>query len=345
MARLHRTRRAAGAAFLALGLPVLAGCAVFQPGPPDTPEPVLEVAEPAASAAAPAPAAAESPTPAPPPERPLPPVTVLHEAASASHAATADEVARALGAAGFAVERLPIDSEPVSAPLALRPGSIAVAVGLAAAERAKRDFDGPVVFCQVFNHGGLPEPGRPIWGVDSVPPLAAQLRGWKATDPSLERVAVILSDAQAALAARAVEAGRALGLEVTHATSGSDNETLYLFRRLAPAVDGLWLLPDNSILSPRILRELLRYAASHGVGVLVPNQTLLSWGALLRASSTRTDVAAKVASVVRRVARGDTAGLPALTPLSEVELEVNARTAAELELPARAGVWVLREPD
>ncbi|HEX6998470.1 MAG TPA: hypothetical protein VF322_10010 [Gammaproteobacteria bacterium] len=345
---MHRTRRAAGAALLAFGLQVLAGCAV-QPRAPHTPQPAREAAEPAApppAEAAPAPEAAESRAAPPPAERPLPPVTVLHEAASAEHAATAAEVARRLESAGFAVERVALPSDPAAAgPLAVRPGAIAVAVGLEAAERAKRDLDAPLVFCQVFNHGGLPEPGEPIWGVDSVPPLELQLRGWKAADPSLARVALILSDAHAALAANAVAAGRALGLQVTHTTSASDTETLYLFRRLAPAVDGLWLLPDNSILSPRVLRELLSYAASHGVGVLVPNETLLSWGALLRASSTEADVADTVVAVVRRIARGETAGLPAVTPLSEVEIEVNARTAADLGLPARAGVWVLREPD
>jgi hypothetical protein len=52
-----------------------------------------------------------------------------------------------------------------------------------------------------------------------------------------------------------------------------------VFKRLAPQIDGLWLVPDDRILSPAVLRELLNYAVSHGVRVCVFSDTLLQWGA------------------------------------------------------------------
>ena len=96
-----------------------------------------------------------------------------------------------------------------------------------------------------------------------------------------------------------------------------------MFKRLASEVDGLWLMPDNRVLSPAVLRELLSYASSHGVGVLAFNESLLSWGALLSASSLPADVAETVRSVLDQVVAGQTQSLPAMTPLSVLTLRIN----------------------
>ena len=148
------------------------------------------------------------------------------------------------------------------------------------------------------------------------------------------------------MADEARRAASALAADLLVETSASDRETLYLFRRLATAVDGLWLLPDNAALSPQVLRELLSYASSRGIGVLTFNEALLARGALLTATAVPADVAATVQHVVERVVAGRTADLPAMTPLSAAELTVNPSVAAELGLPPIAEPrWVTREPD
>jgi ABC-type uncharacterized transport system substrate-binding protein len=181
--------------------------------------------------------------------------------------------------------------------------------------------------------------------VQPLPPLALQLRAWSSVDPSRKRIGLIVSEAQRGLIAEA-RAAAGGNIEIKSEVSSSDRETLYLFKRLASQVDGLWLFPDNRILSPPVLRELLSYAVSHGVGVLVPNDSLLSWGALVSASSTPDDVARNVRTVLDRVSSGATKGLPAMTPLTEVKLEVNAGVARELGVAtAPTAALVLREPD
>ncbi|HEY3515414.1 MAG TPA: hypothetical protein VGL98_00095, partial [Gammaproteobacteria bacterium] len=115
---------------------------------------------------------------------------------------------------------------------------------------------------------------------------------------------------------------------------------------LAAAVDGLWLLPDNAALSPTVLRELLTLAATRSVGVLTFNEALLSRGALMTATAVPADVAATVARVLERVVAGETADLPAMTPLSAAALAVNVDVASALGLPAiTVSRWVAREPD
>jgi ABC-type uncharacterized transport system substrate-binding protein len=143
-----------------------------------------------------------------------------------------------------------------------------------------------------------------------------------------------------------VRAAAGDAVEIKQEISSSDRETLYLFKRLASQVDGFWLVPDNRILSPNVLRELLSYAAGHGVGVLVFNDALLQWGALVSATSTPADVARGVNSVLDRIAAGTTKELPPLTPLTEIKLQVNADVASRLGVGgAPEAPWVLREPD
>ena len=133
-------------------------------------------------------------------------------------------------------------------------------------------------------------------------------------------------------------------VEIKAEVSSSDRDTLYLFKRLAPQVNGLWLFPDNKILSPPVLRDLMSYAVAHGVGVLVSNDALLAWGALASVSSTPADVARNVRVVLDRVSAGSTASLPPMTPLTEIRVQVNADVARALGLadPSQTAL-VLRE--
>jgi ABC-type uncharacterized transport system substrate-binding protein len=222
-----------------------------------------------------------------------------------------------------------------------------VAVGVEAAELARsRYVDRPIIFCQVFDADRLLERDRRIWAVSAVPPLALQLRGWKAVDPSLERIGLIISEEHAGLIAEADAAARGVRAKLTYEYSTSDRETLYLFKRLAPELDGLWLFPDNSILSPPVLRELLDYAVSHDVSVMAFNDALLPWGALVSAESLPEDVAAAVQNVLDHVFTDRGGELPPVTALSEAALVFNADAATRLGLAELAETsWVLREPD
>jgi hypothetical protein len=301
--------------------------------------------------------AAESPPPAPAPApaprspKPAPvriaEVAILFDAATASAQAVADELAAQLPPTRYRITPVPLGSaESPLAELATRSLTV-VAVGLKAVEAARTQLPGkPIVFCQVFGFEPLLAAGEKIWGVEPTPPAALQLRNWKAVDPTLHRVAVIVADARGSLAAAAAAAGQAASTPVRVMASSSDRETLYLFKRAAPEIDGLWLFPDNRVLSPTVLREVLAYAAAHGVGVLTFNDSLLPWGALLSAAPVPTDVADAVHRVLERVVAGKTADLPAMTPLSAVDVAVNAQVAGALGLPAVATTrWVAREPD
>jgi hypothetical protein len=338
-------------AFAAAVCFVLAGC-VFVPteAPQEEPGAVAVPLPPADTAPVPA---DTGPVPAPVrPARATGPreVLVLFEQSAAGQAELAAQLAEQLAAdERLRVELADLDAAGAAELIAARrdrPRLVAVAVGYTAARTAAEQLGGPIVFCQVFNHQDLLAEDRAVFGVQSLPPLGLQLRSWRAVDPSLRRVALIVSETHVPLAEEARQAGETLGIDVDYEISTSDRETLYLFKRVGSEVDGLWVVPDNSILSTSVLEEIIEYGLSHGVGALVPNDALLRMGALLSARPTPPDVARAVHSVVERVVAGRTAGLPVLTPLGEAQLRINAAAARRLGLAGPFdSPWVAREYD
>jgi hypothetical protein len=321
----------------------LAACATSPPA-------LIEPAPPAPVAVA-RPAEPPPPVPTPPPATPpaarRAEVVVLYETDTPGYRTVADELVAQLPAKRYRVSALPFDDASQRLEPFRHRAVTVIAVGLKAVEAARAQLPGkPIVFCQVFGFEPLLETDGPIWGIEPVPPATLQLRNWKAVDPTLRRIAVIVSDAHGSLAEQAVEAGAQMSATVRVLASSSDRETLYLFKRAAPEIDGLWLFPDNRILSPSVLRELLAYAPAHGVGVLTFNEALLPWGGLLSATPVPADIADAVHRVLDRVIAGQTADLPAMTPLSAIELFVNPHVVGELGLPiVSATHWISREPD
>src|SRR5262245_19772138 len=224
-----------------------------------------------------------------------------------------------------------------------KPGLVAVAVGLPAARVARDQLTTPVLFAQVFNYQELLVNGKAIRGVTAMPPLDLQAQDWKKFDPKLRRVGLIVSERHLDLIPQAERAANSAAITVKYEVSDSDRQTLYLFKRLAPQIDGLWLLPDDRILSPAVLRELLSYATSHGVRVCVFSDALLQWGALMSASPTSEDIARTVRRVLEDMMADRTNALPPLTPLSELIVRINTQVAGRFGLSfPPGGSWVVR---
>jgi hypothetical protein len=326
-----------------LGALAIAGCVSAPPQPPpEAPqEPVAVAPEPAPPPPAPAPVARPKPPPAPLRRD----VTVVFDAHTASAAAIAAAIVDALPPKDYRVAS--VDSDALTPPPPRSQPAVVIAVGRAAIGAARERLPGrPIVFCQVFAYEDVLKGGGAVWGVHALPPASLQLKSWQTIDPTLRTIAVIMGEERGALAAEATKAAASVDAVVHFETSHSDRETLYLFKRLATQVDGLWLLPDNRVLSPSVLRELLSYANSHGVGVLALNDSLLRMGALATAGSVTADVADTVRALAERVASGKTQDLPPMTALHAVDMHVNPVVAAALGLPrVPEPHWVVRDHD
>jgi ABC-type uncharacterized transport system substrate-binding protein len=307
---------------LLFALVVLSGCSVpsLRPDPVPEPEPEI-VLEP--------PLAGVSVTPLErvplPPE--LPPVAIVLTNGQPAYADVVAELTR-----HFARYEIYDLSQAGRPPLSIlrsindSGSSAVIAIGSRAAQSAVAMSDKPVVFSQGFNYaaqGLLVERSR---GVSALAPLDAQLAAWKGIDPALARVGLIIGEGHDDLIADARVAAERQGIDLRVQVTRSDQETLYFFRRMIRDIDGFWLLPDNRVLSPRALQEMLGEARRQQVPVNVPSESMLQLGAMVSMSTVAADIATTIADIVRQIQAGDLAGVPPITQLSEIRVVTNDTT-------------------
>jgi hypothetical protein len=195
-----------------------------------------------------------------------------------------------------------------------------IAIGHGAAEAAMTWSTVPVVYCQVFNFKPQRTGGVTVKGVSAIPPLSLQVREWLKADPELRRIGAIVGDGHETLLAEAKSAADASALEFHSKIASSDRETLYLFKRMAPEIDGFWLFPDNRILSIPVLRKMVDVADRHGVRIAVFNEALLELGVALSTAADESDIAELAVSVAQQVVAGKGDAVPDLTPLRSLNV-------------------------
>ncbi len=283
------------------------------------------------SAKPPAPA---QPSPAPQAAvKPVARVAILYAKDVAVYRQLATRLAKDIGARS---EVFPLTFSPEGQPAILDSdlseyGDI-VAIGAAAARHASRLPDKRLVFCQVFNYDdyGLAKPNT--LGVSMLAPPARQFEAWHRLDPGVKKIAVLTGPGHAGLIAQARAAAARADLQLVHRVALTDKDMLYEFKRMVPEIDGVWLLPDERILSHRVLRELMRYSARHKKQVAVFAPQLLQLGALLSASSTEADIADQVVAALRHLDQDPPPLAFRLLPLTQADIKINSTLAQGLGL-------------
>ena len=215
-----------------------------------------------------------------------------------------------------------------------------VAIGSLAAQAARQYTDGQVIFCQVFNYQDLGLTAANMRGVSMLPPAELQFRAWKKLAPGLQRVGVITGHGHEALIAEARKAAKNHGIELIHRVVRSDKGMLYAYKRLTPDIQGLWLVPDDRVLSLRVLRDIMAYSVKHQRQIVVFNPKLLLLGGLMSVGSVDSDVAEQVIAALRKTSPRNKSSANTLLPLKEIHVETNTRVANELAQQSRTGLKV-----
>lgn len=213
------------------------------------------------------------------------------------------------------------------------PGQI-VAIGLEAALSARplQQAGHPVVFCQVFNYLEHDLASARMKGVSLLPSHAETFTAWKALAPALERVGVFTGPGLEEMLIPAVREAARHGITLVHNTVNSDKDFLYSYKRMANELDGLWLLPDNRILSRSAIQDVMSYSVRNSKQVAVFNEQLLKIGGLFSVTSQVDDIAMRV---LQRLATTSSDGMvdgPVLLELQQVDLHINPVIAQRLNL-------------
>jgi len=207
-----------------------------------------------------------------------------------------------------------------------------IAIGLLAATVGLQIDSKRSVFCQVFNYRDYDLISADSKGVNMLPPFDMQLRHWTELDPGLRSVGIIAGPNQDDLIEEARAAAEQHDIDLAVRIVSSDKEALYTFRLLMPDIQGLWLLPDNRILSPEVVREIMANSARHRKQVVVFGENLLGVGGLMSVTSDPGDVAEQVLARLERVSADGRLAGPAMTPLTKVHVQFNHEVARHLDL-------------
>lgn len=298
----------------------LAAC-VSTPPEPAPPEPVAGP-EPQLIDVGPRLRPAPLPRPVAPP--PLPEVAIVLTSRQPAYEQVANELGARLDK--FAIYDLSDRSQPpVTAFRQINDSEsgAVVAIGLRAAKSSLSMSKVPVVFSQVFNYeqnGLVTDNSR---GVAALAPLDAHLDAWKKVDPTLASVGMIIGTGHEELVTEAEIAADKHGIELQIVRTQSDQETLYHFKRMIREIDGFWLFPDNRVLSPRVLRDMLEQANRRQVPVAVSHEAMLPMGAAISISTVASDIAATIVDILHKINAGKIEDIPPLSGLSEVRVVTN----------------------
>lgn len=260
----------------------------------------------------------------PPVQEPLAPVAIVLASREPAYEAVVTELGKHLD--DYAIYDLTDKSQPPETAFRRINDENAlavVAVGLRAARAAVMLSQRPVVFSQVFNYsksGLLTDNSR---GVAAIAPLDAQLAAWKELDPGINEIGFIIGDGHERLIDAATLAALEQGINLIVRVSHSDQETLYFYRRMVADIDGFWMMPDNRILSARVIREILDDAHRRNVAVVVSHDAMLPMGAAISFTTSASNIAETIVSVLQKIHTDGIASVPELTELSEIRVRTN----------------------
>lgn len=159
-----------------------------------------------------------------------------------------------------------------------------IAIGIEAAKflaplARQRD----IVFSLVFNHREHRLLEQGMIGVSMLPPPEQVLRLVKAISPQTTSLALPISPDLADYAILARNEAKKLGMSLDTPEVSNDKELLLLTRKLDPAIRGLWLLPDNRVISRDSLQQLMAVSVKSSRLTVVFSPTLFPLGGLLSA--------------------------------------------------------------
>jgi putative ABC transport system substrate-binding protein len=210
-----------------------------------------------------------------------------------------------------------------------------VAIGPLAAQVAKAQVrDIPVVFAMVRNPRKSGLEGDNIAGISLDVPIEAQLAMYKSLLPTLQVIGVVYDpDKTGALVTEAGEVGEKFGLRFLAVPVASQTEVPAALRSLLGKVDALWMLPDDTVVTPESLTFLLLTAFKHNLPVLTVSDAFVEAGALAALSADYTDAGRQACQLAREIESGQRRPAPAsIVPPTKVNIAINLQTARQLGL-------------
>ncbi len=212
--------------------------------------------------------------------------------------------------------------------------SLVIAVGLKAALAAKVELvDIPVIYCMVLDPEKYELRASNVTGISLRVPIERQFNTIRTLVPKLKQLGVLYDPEKTApLVEEARRVAARLGFELVEHKVHSEKELPTAIRALLPKVQGLWLIPDSTVLTEESIRFVLGTALDQSVPVIGFSSEFVRNGALAGLSIHPEDIGRQAALIAQRILKHSDRTVPMSVPPDRIRLAVNLKTAKYLGL-------------
>lgn len=210
-----------------------------------------------------------------------------------------------------------------------------VAIGPLAAQVARERFrDIPSIFIMVSNPPRHGLQGTHLAGVSLDIPIRTQLAMYKALVPTLRTLGVIYDpEKTGTMIVEARSIADALGFQLLAARVSSHKEVPAALRGLLGKIDALWMVPDDTVVTPESFRFLLLTAFENNLPFITVSDIFVEAGALASLSPDYTDVGRQGCQLATDIESGRLQPEEVMVvPPTKVNLAINLKTASKIGL-------------
>lgn len=211
---------------------------------------------------------------------------------------------------------------------------VIVAVGLKAALVAKLEIlDSPVVICMVMAPESYEFTASNLYGVYMRVPVEQQLTALRALMPQAKRIGVLYDERfTGPMIQDAALHAEKQGLQLVPALIAAPDDLPTALRALAPKIDALWLIQDQTVVTEQSVRFILETTLDAKVPVFAFSTTLVQQGAFGALVVDATDAGRQAGAIGKRLLRKEPIKGARYVPPEKTELAVNLNVAAYLGL-------------
>ena len=202
-----------------------------------------------------------------------------------------------------------------------------VAIGLLASQVARTLDDTQVIFCQVFNYEGLGFVSPLMKGVSINPEHALIFSTWKKIDPNIQHVAVMTGRNKGVLIEAAANEATKHGISLTHKVVKTDLDLVHAVKNLPDDIQGIWLLPDNRVLSVRAIKDIFNFSVKYAKQVVVSQPELLKLGGLFSLQGSADEIAKQTLARLKQATGKKEIPGEDVVLLKKAKISINSRMA------------------
>lgn len=199
---------------------------------------------------------------------------------------------------------------------------------------AEQPSDVPVVYAMVLNPPSvIGDDRKNITGASMNVPVKSTMEMLRRLGPQIRRVGVIFDQSKTGyLVKRAESAARDEGLQLVAKAIGASHEAIAALDSLQEAgIDAIWIPPDETVLAPEVIQQILLISYSKKLPVLGLSQNQAQLGAIVSLQfGSSEDIGKQAAELANTILDGRLPSELPYTTVRKVNVTVNLKAAQKL---------------